>query len=89
MSLGTLCMGGMLGPSSVSRIPERRIEGERELAGHHPRQLSCSPPYPHPGLLSLTLYNLVVGKMQIEQEEHVQGSQSATEEQPLCGAHSP
>lgn len=24
MSLGTLCMGGMLGPSSVSRIPERR-----------------------------------------------------------------
>lgn len=49
--------------------------------------------YPSPprsqALLSLTLYHLVVGKMQIEQEEHVQGSQGATEEQPLCGAHGP
>lgn len=40
-------------------------------------------------LLSLTLYHLMIGKMQIEQEEHVQGGQGATEEQPLCGAHSP
>jgi hypothetical protein len=39
--------------------------------------------------LPLTLYHLVVGKMQIEQEEHVQGSQCATEEQPLGGAYSP
>lgn len=40
-------------------------------------------------VLPLTLYHLVVGKVQIEQEEHVQGGQCATEEQPLCGAHSP
>lgn len=33
MSLGTLWMGGTLGPSSVSRIPERRMEDERESAG--------------------------------------------------------
>lgn len=71
MSLGTLCMGAMLGPSSVSRIPERRrkMEGEQELAGPCPR--SCTSLPPHPGLLSLTLYHLVVGKVQIEQEEHV------------------
>lgn len=49
---------------------------------------SCAPS-PHPGLLALTLHHLVVGKMQIEQEEHVQSSQGATEEQPLRGAHSP
>lgn len=52
-----------------------------------PALVSCSPS--SPGLLSLTLYHFVVGKMQIEQEEHVQGSQGATEEQPLCGTHSP
>lgn len=88
MSLGTLCMGGMLGPSSVSRIPERR--GWKVSVSWLALNLgSCSSPPPHPGLLSLTLYYLVVSKMQIKQEEHVQGSQSATEEQPLCGAHSP
>lgn len=86
MSLGTLCMGGMLGPSSVSRIPERRRTGERERAGPCPRRLFPSPTL-RPS--SLTLYHLVVGKMQIEQEDHVQGSQGATEEQPLGGAHGP
>lgn len=40
-------------------------------------------------LLPLTLYHLVVGKMQIEQKEHVQSCQCATEEQPLGGAYSP
>lgn len=59
------------------------MEGEPELAGHRARRMSPLPL----ALLSLTLYHLVVGKMQIEQEEHVQSSQGATEEQPLCGAH--
>lgn len=46
MSLGTLCIGGMLGPSSVSRIPERRrVEGESWL---DPARGSCSLP-PHSG----------------------------------------
>lgn len=45
ISLGTLCMGGMLGPSSVSRIPERkRMKGEWELAG----QLFFPSPTPRP-----------------------------------------
>lgn len=87
MSLGTLCMGGMLGPSNVSRIPERRTEGEQELAGPCPGRLFPSPEAQ--ALLSLTLHHLVVGKMQIQQEEHVQGSQGTTEKQPLSGAHSP
>lgn len=52
---------------------------------HRPPTFTSPAPRP----TSLTLYHLVVGEMQIEQEEHVQGCQGATEEQPLCGAHSP
>lgn len=58
-----------------------------DRAGQAPGQLTQS--IPSTALLPLTLDHLVVGEMQIEQEEHVQGSQCATEQQPLGRAHSP
>ena len=59
MSLGTLCMGGMLGPSRVSRIPERRrMESEQGLAGPWLRQRSFPLPAARPSchLPSTTLW---------------------------------
>lgn len=89
MSLGTLCMGGTLGPSRVSKIPKgERWRMSENWLGRPPGQL-IQPTPPHRPLLPLTLYHLVVGKMQIEQKEHVQSSQCATKEQPLGGAYSP
>lgn len=54
--------------------------------GRPPAQLTQPTPA---APLPLTLYHFVVGEVQIEQEEHVQSSQCATEQQPLGRAHSP
>lgn len=70
-------MGATLGPSKVSSSPESREMGRVRVS--HTLTMKITMMLVMARIL--TLNDLVVGEVQVEQEQHVQQSQSPTEQQ--------
>lgn len=74
-------MGAILGPSKVSSIPEGTEKCESQVHSDHSNNHDDGGKY-------RTFDDLVVGEVQVEQEQHVQQRQSPTEQQARSLTHS-
>lgn len=76
-------MGAILGPSKVSSSPE----GQRDRKCESQTHIDYENNHDADDGEYRTLDDLVVGEVQVEQEQHVQQSQSPTEQQSWSLTH--